>query len=239
MIARWIPYSLSQRHKEERIECAATIQRILRRTGIDDRLVITDEKFVFFRSLGTKQSNSAWVPPDGDKPRVQRRVQGEQKRMIIVAVTFSGRCHFEMLEKSETVDAQRYKHFLMNTVHNFSRHVVPLTWKDMLVMHDNARSHISRLVKDFLENRGVTLVKQPPLSPDFNLLDRFVFGDLENARCGIDFNSERELKQFLTIHLRARSAEGFLKQFQCFKDDLEAIVQANSNYLLKILLPIL
>ena len=47
----------------------------------------------------------------GDKQRVQRRVQGEQKRMIIVAVTFSGRCHFEILEKSETVDAERYKRF--------------------------------------------------------------------------------------------------------------------------------
>ena len=85
----------------------------------------------------------------------------------------------------------------------------------------------------------MTLLKQPLLSPDFNLHEHFVFGDLENARCGIDFNSERELKQFLTVHFRARSAEGFLKQFQCFKDDLEAIVQADGNITCKILLSIL
>ena len=101
----------------------------------------------------------------------------------------------------------------------------------MFLRHDNARSHVSRLSKRFLEDRGVTLVKQPPQSPDSNLLERFVFGDLENARCGINFNSEKELKQFLTVHLRPRSAVGFLKQFLSFKDDLEAIVRADGNYL--------
>ena len=38
------------------------------------------------------------------------------------------------------------------------------------IMHDNARPHTTLMTRTFFENNGITLVKQPPYSPDMNLL---------------------------------------------------------------------
>ena len=79
--------------------------------------------------------------------------------------------------------------------------------------------------------KGVELVRQPPLSPDFNLLDRFVFSSIENARCGMDFDSEEELKLFLSNHLRLLGRETYSKEFSKFKNDLCRFVQNGGQYL--------
>ena len=57
--ARWVPHALN----EVRIQFTQEIlkildSRVLKRT-IKERLVVTDEKFIYHRALGTKQSNSA------------------------------------------------------------------------------------------------------------------------------------------------------------------------------------
>ena len=52
------------------------------------------------------------------------------------------------------------------------------------------------------------------MSPDFNLMDLLAFGDFEAVHCGVDFDSEEELKQFfLTEHLSVRSDLSSLIQF--------------------------
>ena len=186
---------------------------------------------IFFRSIGTKKSNAQWIDPAGDRPTIQRRLLGEKKRLISVAVTFTGKFHLEILNEREMMNGERYKQFLINTEHNFRRHSVPVKWNTMMLMHDNARPHRSRCVENFLESKGVELVRQPPLSPDFNLLDRFVFSSIENARCGTDFDSEEELKSFLTSHLRLLGRETYMKEFSKFKNDLCLVIEKGGQYL--------
>lgn len=229
--SKWIPHFLSTAQKEERVACAHEILHLLRRKNITDNLIIVDEKMIFLRSIGTKKSNLAWVAEGSNRPRVPRRMLGEPKRMFIVAVTFSGRFHLEVLQAGESVNATRYLAFLKNMEHNFRRHVNSLPWDKMHILHDNARPHASHTVIDYLTNKGVRLVKQPPLSPDYNLLDRFVFSSIESSRCGVNFSSETDLKVYLTDHLRNLCSQGFMQQFSNFKQDLLAIIDAHGDYL--------
>jgi len=55
-------------------------------------------------------------------------------------------------------------------------------------MHDNARPHISKIVKNWVVENKITLVTQPPYSPDVNLQDCFIFRNFET------FQRERLLR---------------------------------------------
>ena len=52
-------------------------------------------------------------------------------------------------------------------------HVVPFlqTHPDMTLQHDNATSHTSRSVRDFLQDRTVSVLPWPTKSPDLNPIE--------------------------------------------------------------------
>lgn len=47
--------------------------------------------------------------------------------------------------------------------------------RSLKIMHDNSKVHVFNLVKSVLESWRVETIKQPPYSPDFNLMDRYIF----------------------------------------------------------------
>jgi hypothetical protein len=55
----------------------------------------------------------------------------------------------------------------------------------MILLQDNAQPHKKATVVSYLEKKGVILLKQPAYSPDFNLMDCFVFTHLTTQPCGI------------------------------------------------------
>ena len=151
--------------------------------------------------------------------------------MIIVGVTFSGNFHCQVIERGGIIDGDRYLDFLKTLNHNFSRHINPLYWNQMFLLHDNARPHVKATVHQYLEDKGVTLVKQPPWSPDFNLLDRFVFKHLENSRKHLNFVDENEIKKFLTNLLRNITSDEWTWQFENWKSDLHKVIENGGDYL--------
>ena len=46
--------------------------------------------------------------------------------------------------------------------------IVSIPPEQMLIVHDNARPHVPRVVTDFLAEQNITLVPQPAYSPDLN-----------------------------------------------------------------------
>ncbi len=60
---------------------------------------------------------------------------------------------------------------------------------EMVVQHDNARPHVARNVTEWIETQHMSLLKQPPYSPDTNLMDRFLFRNYEVFRRGHDFEN--------------------------------------------------
>ena len=104
---RFVPYSLSPVQKQNRIEGARTCLETLEKRGIANRFVVTDEKWIYARSLGSSSTRKAWVSPEGDVPTVPRRMMSDTKHLAIVAVCFDGKHYFEILEQGATVDSNR------------------------------------------------------------------------------------------------------------------------------------
>ena len=151
--------------------------------------------------------------------------------MVTVAFSFDGKFCVGILPAGDTVNADNYQAFLRKVIHNYSRHVDPLVASDMVLMHDNARPHTAMSTVRFLQKKGITLLKQPPYSPDYNMLDRWVFTVLERNRTCRSFESEEDVNSYVTGQLRNLSKDDLSYQFQKLKSDLRQVIDARGSYL--------
>jgi len=183
---KWIPHQLSADHKVQRCHEAENILTLFNCRSIQKQLIITDEKWIYLRSVPPKETSRFWIDAGGDRPHIVRRSTGDKKYLLMMSATFDATFYWEILEDGGSINAERYISFIEKAFLKYSE-VLNVPVSALSLMHDNARPHIATKVQDFLEKNGVTMIKQPPYSPDFNLLDRFVFRNYETFRKNIDF----------------------------------------------------
>jgi [histone H3]-lysine36 N-dimethyltransferase SETMAR len=217
--ARWIPHQLTENHKTQRVEEA---QHLLQ--NLNGYTMVVDEKWVYSDPLPCRQNNASWVAPDGDRPTIARRIISDQKFHIIVACNFRGDFRFKVFERNQTINAERYVEFLQtiqNTVRTGRLHL----------MHDNARPHTAVMTQTFCEQNRITLVKQPPYSPDMNLLDRFVFRNLEFDRRAVHFPNKDALTLYLQNFLENKMTRFKLaRELDRLKHHLQEVIDIHGNY---------
>lgn len=230
-LARWLPHHLSEEQKVKRVSLCKEILKTLKKHDSLQKLVIVDEKIVYHFPINNKQVNAAWVPPNGDQPTVCRRTQFSPKTMVVVAITFTGKVLVQCVERGKSIDSNAYIAFLQRVFHNFSRHTLPIAATEMLLMHDNARVHTSHSVDEFLQRRGVTVIHQPPYSPDTNALDRFAFKIVEEQRHNITFESSDQVEKFVTDTLKSITLDHLQNEYQKLQGDLKAIIDNGGDYL--------
>lgn len=60
--------------------------------------------------------------------------------------------------------------------------------RHVCLLHDNVPSHTSELVKQFLKSEKVTILPQPPYSPDLAPCDFFLFSKLKKSSYMVALN---------------------------------------------------
>jgi histone-lysine N-methyltransferase SETMAR len=80
------------------------------------------------------------------------------------------------------------------------------------ILHDNARSHISKSVKAFLKEEGIKIIDHPPYLPDFAPCDFWLFDYIKQRLCG--YSDAQSLKRQITKMLNDIPKEENLKTFE-------------------------
>ena len=75
--------------------------------------------------------------------------------------------------------------------------------KCLRILHDNARPHKTRLVKDTLDSLGVVELQHPPYSPDLSPCDFWLFNNLKLHLSGRDFETNHQLGSAIFQYLKA------------------------------------
>ena len=88
--------------------------------------------------------------------------------------------HSEFLTQSQTISQQVYKEILrllLRSVREKRREL----WQDKpwLLHHDNAPAHNALSIRQFLAEKNITVLEQPPCSPDLALCVLFLFHKLK------------------------------------------------------------
>ena len=93
--------------------------------------------------------------------------------------------------------------------------------------HDNAPSHSSFLVCDFLAKHATTVLPQPLYSPDLAPADFFLFPKLKSTLKGRRFES---IKTNLLAHLRSIPKTAFQECFRTLKKHWQRCIQSRGEY---------
>lgn len=217
--ARWVPYTLTEMQQQQRVECA---QNLLE--DLNGNVIIIDEKWLYARPLPPRQHVVAWVAADGDRPRMARRIIADLKFHIIVAVTFRGDYSFSVIDRNQSINAELYVGFLQEKV-------IPMR-RNLTIMHDNARPHTAIMTRNFFEENDITHLRQAPYSPDFNLLDRYVFRNMEFDRRHLVFETKQQVVDFLTNFMNQKMTRAKLqRELERLRSDLEEIIAIDGDYL--------
>lgn len=229
VMCRWVPYSLTENQKANRVTTCTELLETIERRNARQRLWVIDEKWVYLQKLYTGNHARCWVGPEGDKAELVRKSMCVKKRMIMVAGNFSGQFYFEVLEDGGSINAHRYIQFIANCLRHLQDIGTPA--ERVMWMHDNARPHVARMTVQFLDDNVVSRVRQPPYSPDLNLMDRYIFRNFENNRLGVDFANVNELRENLTQFLASMTQNKLNKEFLALRDHCRSVIAAGGSYL--------
>ena len=132
--------------------------------------------------------------------------------MLLICLT-GNKFSVQALPYGQTVTASVYVEFLKKTGERWRtlrRH--PTKLSDLTLQHDNARPHVAKLTKDFLERRNVRVAHQSSHSPDFNILDRWVNAHLKTKFKRMIFSNHIEVEEAALQTLREIPEDRFLRK---------------------------
>ena len=123
--------------------------------------------------------------------------KSKMKSMLIVFLDSKGVVHKEFIPPGQTVNAAFYVKVLKQLKKRVTRARLEIanTW---VPHHDNAPSHASLLVREFLAKQTVATLPQLPYSPDLAPPDFFLFPRLKSSFKGHHFGTVKNVQAAVT-----------------------------------------
>ncbi len=230
---RWVPHQLTPYNKAVRYERCQDMLEQMKSRLTRKNLITIDEKWIYLRNMNPCNTIGSWVTPGGDSPPVKtaKRTTMEAKVMFILALSQTGHHYFEILRHCETINSERYVQFLRNLENHLKTLPQPILFQNVRLIQDNARPHVSAITTNFLIEKNVRLLKQPPYSPDCNLCDCYAFPRLESVRKS-DFVVVHEIHDFLNEELPKFTALRMEKALKELEEHMERVIAASGDYVI-------
>jgi histone-lysine N-methyltransferase SETMAR len=106
----------------------------------------------------------------------------------------------------------------------------PGTQRKVVVHADNAKPHVAKRVKQFMDDNGLRTASHPLYSPDLAPSDFFLFGHVKTALRGTVFENAEELLEAVTTILRGIPTETLLATFHQWMDRLQTFIDIGGDY---------
>lgn len=163
---RWVPHELNEDQKLTRATIAASLLARSHRENFLDTLLVADEKWIFFAN---QKRTHAYVDRDQPAPALPKQRRDQRKVLLCIWFDAKGVVFWELLDPGQTINSERYVAQLrrVQTALNNGRR----RRRNVIMLHDNARPHVSRYTKQWLNDNGWETLPHPAYSPDMNPVD--------------------------------------------------------------------
>jgi hypothetical protein len=137
-------------------------------------VVTGDESWILY----SYHFRTFWGEKSDPRPEVPKPDIGASKLMLVVFWGTEGIPVLEFLPEGETVRAISFKKIVVDELLKIAKNLPEE--KRLYVHWDNASSHGAGLITEALKDSRITLIPQPPYSPDLAPSDFFLFGYLKS-----------------------------------------------------------
>uniref|UniRef100_A0A158P5I0 Mos1 transposase HTH domain-containing protein n=1 Tax=Tetranychus urticae TaxID=32264 RepID=A0A158P5I0_TETUR len=229
LLGRWVPHELTEVNMEHRVLACKENLRIHKKTPtIIQRTVSIDETWVSLYMEPDKNQMREWRRSDEPPSKAPKQNIHGEKRMLIMAMDFTGIAFWELLPEKTTVTGEVYRKFLGKHLPNWlgtrnSQHL----W----LLHDNARPHKHKDVKELLAEKGISVWNHPPYSPDISPLDYGCFAQLKRELRGIKHTGWHEFERALKAAVKKLNDSGSMNAISKLPKRWQAVVDSEGQYI--------
>jgi histone-lysine N-methyltransferase SETMAR len=230
LASRWIPHELTEKNRQERVEaCQENLAKFKEGKWRLCDVITGDESWFYLRQIGHKSSNASWVA-EGESPRtVVRRDRYEPKSMYSIFFKTTGLVHIDVLDKSSTITSNYYIENCLEPIKKELNKQRPLSGTtSMKFHHDNARPHVTKKVKSYLNEAGFTIIRHPPYSPDLAPSDFWLF---DKIKTHLDNHADtNNQKRQITKILQDIPKEEYKKTFDKWLERMQLCIDNKGEY---------
>lgn len=225
----WVPYALKPRDVERRfLMCELLLQR-QRRKGFLHRIVTGDEKWIHYDN--PKRRKSWGHPGHASTSSAKPNIHGS-KLLLCIWWDQQGVIYYELLKPNETITGERYRLQLMRLSRALKekRPLYEQRHDKVILLHDNARPHVAKPVKTYLETLQWDVLPHPPYSPDIAPSDFHLFRSMAHGLADQRFQSFEEAKKWIDSWIASKDMSFFRRGIQTLPERWEKVVASDGQY---------
>jgi histone-lysine N-methyltransferase SETMAR len=225
----WVPRNLTRTQMQQRLNICMFLLNKHRKKPFYSKIITGDEKWVYFENPAHQK---AWIDKDETPPMTPIPQKHGKKIMLCVWWDIHGIIYWELLEKDETINAERYSTQLTRLSQNLDR---MRPWKGkgprpVYLLHDNARPHIAKMTQQTLMNLNWNVLPHPAYSPDLAPTDYHLFRSLEHSISGKTFKNAVEVRKNVGDFFDSKNEQWFRDGIHQLSDRWKTVVENEGNY---------
>lgn len=225
----WVPHELKPRDIERRLfTCELLLQR-QKRKGFLHRIVTGDEKWIHYDNPKRRKS---WVKPGEPSTSVAKPNIHGSKLLLCIWWDQRGVIYYELVKPNETITGDRYRLQLMRLSHALKekRSEYSERHEKVILLHDNARPHVAKPVKKYLETLKWDILPHPPYSPDIAPSDYHLFRSMAHSLYEQKFTSYEDCKKWVDSWIASKDEQFFRRGIRSLPERWSKVVKSDGQY---------
>jgi len=194
-------------------------------------VVAIDETWIQDFEPELKSQSSEWRGKGSPRPKKFKRAQSNVKQMMIFAYDCKGVIMTDRAPTGTTVTADYYRQFLQKLRCKMHANRPDLLENSVLILHDNARPHLGKDVRELLDGYSWEVPPHPPYSPDMSPPDFDLFPKLKINMRGVRFSTLEDLSASVTRRVRQLNSSRDLTGIMDLPKRWNAVIRQKGDYI--------
>jgi hypothetical protein len=168
--AKMVPKNLTHEQKNNQKNiCSDIMEQMTQQSHVLENVTICDETWIFQYDPETKRQSMHWKTPNSLRMKKTRTNKWKVKAMVIAFFDIRGIFMIEWVPEGQTVNQKYYLEVLTKLRERVWKKRPKLWKKKSWILHqENAPAHNSLAVKQFLADKCIPMLEQPPLFTGFS-----------------------------------------------------------------------
>lgn len=222
---KWLPHDLSGSAITNRLNIAFSLLASQKKKSFLWRIVTGDEKWIYYDNPKRKKS---WVSPGEPSTSTPKR----NKVMLCIWWDQQGVVYYELLKPGETVTGDRYRQQLHNLEENLHRKrpTIASIRRKVILLHDNARPHVAKAVKETLLELEWEVLPHPAYSPDLAPSDYHLFRSMQHGLEDTHFRNIEEVQKWIDDWISSKDRAFFRRGIDLLPEMWEKVIASDGKY---------